>query len=127
MTTITNEEIETCYICLENIHENAENAENADRNKYLICGCFNRYHNYCLETWCSLHNKCPFCKKKIINNKEEGEKGEEGEGEGEEENNNDLLGVLDDNIFYPFFIYVLVYIGGILFIFNYLLLNLIKS
>jgi hypothetical protein len=49
--------IERCYICLENLYDHCHN---------LKCGCLNRYHTNCLETWLLIQNKCPICKK-IIN------------------------------------------------------------
>ena len=48
--------IERCYICLENLYDVSGN---------LKCGCFNRYHTNCLETWLLIQNECPTCKKKI--------------------------------------------------------------
>ena len=51
--------LELCYICLENLESNM------DHNYVLKCGCFNRYHITCLDTWLSIQNKCPTCKKKI--------------------------------------------------------------
>ena len=87
---------EYCYICLESIDNHTFND-----NKFLICGCLNRYHNQCIETWYKLHNKCPICKK--IMNQEEGMNQEE-----------DLSLVVDDyDIFYPTFMYNFLFIGWI--------------
>jgi hypothetical protein len=49
--------IERCYICLEKLNEECDK---------LKCGCFNRYHAICLDAWIAVQNKCPICKKKII-------------------------------------------------------------
>ena len=96
-------DFENCYICLERI--DIDNYVFND-NKFLGCGCLNRYHNNCLKTWYSLHNKCPICKKKIKNK--------------EEKNNNDLFEIEDNDVFYLIFIYIIVYLG-ILLCFIYLL------
>ena len=50
--------LEMCYICLENLVLDLN-------NKYLKCGCLNRYHTDCLYAWCVVQNKCPICRKKI--------------------------------------------------------------
>lgn len=47
---------EKCYICLEKLYDVCDN---------LKCGCVNRYHTMCLDTWLLVKNKCPICKKKI--------------------------------------------------------------
>jgi len=97
-----NDDFETCYICLENIDNYIFND-----NKFLVCGCFNRFHSNCIEIWYSLHNNCPIYKKKIMNE--------------EETNKNEFLEIDDDNdIFYPIFIYIIVYLGILLY-FIYLL------
>ncbi len=54
-------EIEKCYICLENLDDDVYRLP----LYYLKCGCLNRYHTPCLDTWLSIQNKCPICKKKI--------------------------------------------------------------
>ena len=104
---MSHDEFEHCYICLESIDNHTFND-----NKFLICGCLNRYHNQCIETWYKLHNKCPICKK--IMNQEE-----------------DLSLAVDDyDIFYPKFMYNILFIGCISLIVYFLgcmyLIELIK-
>jgi hypothetical protein len=55
-----NIEEEKCYICLDNLNINCYND-----NKYLKCGCLNRYHTECLDEWAEIQNTCPICRKKI--------------------------------------------------------------
>ena len=55
-----NIEEEKCYICLENL-----NIKYFNDNKYLKCGCLNRYHTECLDEWAEIQNTCPICRKKI--------------------------------------------------------------
>jgi hypothetical protein len=57
-------EIEKCYICLENLDDVYRFPFDCNRS-HLKCGCLNRYHTPCLNTWLSIQNKCPTCKKKI--------------------------------------------------------------
>ena len=57
-------EIEKCYICLENLDDVYRFPFDCNRS-HLKCGCLNRYHTACLNTWLSNQNKCPICKKKI--------------------------------------------------------------
>ena len=56
--------LEMCYICLEKLDLNSN-------NKYLKCGCLNRYHADCLYAWRIVQNKCPICRKKINEIKED--------------------------------------------------------
>lgn len=71
--------MERCYICLENLVDdvngftssNSCNDNNNNNNNNLKCGCFNRYHIHCLDTWLSIKNKCPICKKKINETEED--------------------------------------------------------
>jgi hypothetical protein len=77
-----NIEVENCYICLEKLNMNCYND-----NKYLKCGCLNRYHTECLCEWIEIQNKCPICRKKI--------------NDIEEDNNFDLE-VDNNDFFYPY-------------------------
>ena len=60
-------ENERCYICLENLDDayRFTSCNNDNNSNHLKCGCINRYHTRCLNTWLSIQNKCPICKKKI--------------------------------------------------------------
>jgi len=90
--------IERCYICLENLND-------VDGN--LKCGCFNRYHTNCLETWLLIQNECPICKKKmneIKNNNRDEEENVDHDDDFE-------LEVDDNDIFYnPLVYFISVYI-----------------
>lgn len=93
--------IEMCYICLENL-------DNVSGN--LKCGCFNRYHTNCLETWLLIQNECPTCKKKINEIKNDNH-----DEEDDEDHGNDYidfeLEVDDNDIFYnPLAYFISVYI-----------------
>ena len=78
--------IEKCYICLENLDGVPGN---------LKCGCFNRYHTNCLQTWLLIQNECPICKKKMNENKNNNR-----------DDDNDFELELDDNdIFYNPLVY----------------------
>jgi hypothetical protein len=92
--------IERCYICLENL-------DNVSGN--LKCGCFNRYHTNCLETWLLIQNECPTCKKKINEIKNDNHDEEE---EGRDNDDEDFELELDDNdIFYnPLAYFISIYI-----------------
>jgi hypothetical protein len=103
--------IERCYICLENLN---------DVDGKGKCGCFNRYHANCLETWLLIQNECPICKKKIneTQNKIYHEEVQE------EEEDNIELEVDDNDIFYnPLvrFIYVYIVYFIVLFLFNHVI------
>lgn len=96
--------IERCYICLENLYDVSGN---------LKCGCFNRYHTNCLETWLLIQNECPTCKKKINeiknNNRDEDENSDDEDFE---------LELNDNNIFYnPLVYFISVYIIYLYYIF----------
>jgi hypothetical protein len=78
-----NTETEMCYICLENLNMICYND-----NKFLNCGCLNRYHIECLHEWSEIQNKCPTCRKKI------------NEIQHMEEDNNFDLEVDDNDFFY---------------------------
>ena len=59
-------ENEKCYICLENLDGvYTSPLYNHGNRNHLKCGCLDRYHRHCLNTWLSIQNKCPICKKKI--------------------------------------------------------------
>ena len=92
-----NIEEEKCYICLENL-----NIKYFNDNKYLKCGCLNRYHTECLDEWAEIQNTCPICRKKI--------------NDIEEDNNFDLE-VDNNDIFYNPFVYFIFYILSISYFF----------
>jgi hypothetical protein len=95
--------METCYICLEKLNINCYND-----NKYLKCGCLNRYHAECLYEWAEIQNKCPICRKKI--------------NEIEEDNDNNFeLEVDDHDIFYNQFVFYFLSITWFFVVFLYLL------
>lgn len=101
--------IERCYICLENLDDTSGN---------LKCGCFNRYHTNCLETWLLIQNECPICKKKMNENKNNNRDEEEN---GDDDDNFELE-LEDNDIFYnPLVYFISVYIVYfiVLFLFNH--------
>ncbi len=103
--------IEWCYICLEKLDDVSGN---------LKCGCFNRYHTNCLETWLVIKNVCPTCKKKI--NEIKNDNHDEGEEDGNNDNEDFELEVDDNDIFYNslvYFIYVYIVYFIVLFLFNH--------
>ena len=102
--------LERCYICLENLNTKCYN------NKYLKCGCLNRYHINCLYAWCVVEKKCPICKKKI--NETQNQDEEHGDFDDYEEDNFELE--LDDNdIFYnPLYYFISVYIVHFIVLFS---------
>ena len=91
---------EKCYICLEKLYDVCDN---------LKCGCVNRYHTMCLDTWLLVKNKCPICKKKINEIKNDNQDEEEEGGDNDDE---DFELELDDNdIFYnPLVYFISIYI-----------------
>ena len=104
-------EVEHCYICLENL-----NIKYYNDNKYLKCGCLNRYHAECLHEWAENQNKCPICRKKIEEDKNDND------------NNNFDLEV--NNGFYPlvyFIFYILVNICFFLLLFVFCCLSEINN
>jgi len=102
---------EKCYICLENLDGVPDN---------LKCGCFNRYHTNCLETWLLVQNECPICKKKMNehetqnnNNRDEEENGDDFELELELDNNY----IFYNQLVYFISVYIVYFI--VLFLFNH--------
>jgi hypothetical protein len=104
--------IERCYICLENLYDYCDN---------LKCGCLNRYHTNCLETWLLIQKKCPICKK-IINEMQTQAKNNFNYNDNEEDNFE--LEVDDNDIFYNplvhlIYVYIVVFI--VLFSINHII------
>ena len=87
---------EKCYICLEKLYDVCDN---------LKCGCVNRYHTMCLDTWLLVKNKCPICKKKINENETQNK------NDDEEDDDTFELELDDYDIFYnPLVEFISVYI-----------------
>lgn len=89
--------IEMCYICLEKL----DDACIYYSGQKLKCGCLNRYHTICLNTWLLIQNKCPICKEKIneTENKNDDDNNDHNHGVHEEDDNFELE-VDDSCMFY---------------------------
>ena len=113
-----------CYICLEKLYDLCDN---------LKCGCVNRYHTMCLDTWLLVKNKCPICKKKINENETQNKNDDEEDDEDDEEDDDeedddeedddtfelDLVLVVDDNNPLVYFISVYIVYFIVLFSINH--------
>ncbi len=95
--------IERCYICLENLNQEYDK---------LKCGCFNQYHTICLDAWIAVQNKCPICKKKIIEMQSPSKNYNLNHNDNDDnEEDNIELELHDNHIFYnPLVYFVSVYI-----------------
>lgn len=117
-------DIEKCYICLENLDDMYGFPFDCNHT-HLKCGCLNRYHTPCLNTWLSIQNKCPICKKKINETETtDGIISNNNNNEINDDNDDFDLEVDENDIFYnplAYFIFVYIVYFMVLFSINYLL------
>ena len=88
-------------------------------DKYLKCGCMNRYHTECLYEWIKCQNKCPICREKIT--ELQNDNSDNNIDNNNDDNYNDSIQVDDNDFFYspiPFIFMELLLV--------FLLLSLIK-